>query len=152
MMSDHDIVFMQHALRLAQKAEQMGEVPVGAVLVLKNQVIAEGWNQSIQSHDPSAHAEMIALRFAAQFCQNYRLNHTTLYVTLEPCVMCVGAMIHARVKRLVFGAHDPKTGAVCSVFKLLDDPRHNHWIDWSGGMNEIECAELLKSFFQKRRM
>src|SRR3989338_10397840 len=131
---EHDQKFMYHALQLAKKAEQMGEVPVGAIIVCDNTMIAEGFNQPIQNHDPSAHAEMMALRNAAQTIKNYRLKNTTLYVTLEPCVMCVGAMIHARIERLVFGAFDLKTGAVKSVFKLLDDLRHNHRIVWEGGV------------------
>lgn len=142
---------MQHALMLAKRAEKIGEVPVGAIIVHDNKIIAEGFNQPIQNHDPSAHAEVIALRNAAQHIKNYRLNNTTLYVTLEPCAMCVGAMIHARIERLVFGAFDLKTGAVESAFQLLDDPRHNHLIKWTGSVLEDECAEVLKAFFQARR-
>lgn len=142
---------MQHALSLAKKAEAEGEVPVGAVLVCDNQIIAEGWNQPIQRHDPSAHAEILALRNASNNNFNYRLNHTTLYVTLEPCAMCVGAMIHARVERLVFGAWDQKAGAVHSVFQLIDDARHNHAIEWRGGMLADECGAMLKNFFKQKR-
>lgn len=149
---EQDKQFMQHALLLAQKAESVGEVPVGAVIVHEHNIIAEGWNQPIQSHDPSAHAEMIALRKAAKVLQNYRLNNTTLYVTLEPCLMCVGAMIHARIDRLVFGADDPKTGAVKSVFQFLDDAQHNHIILWEGGVCSDECGAVLKAFFKQRRM
>ena len=144
-------VFIQYALSLAKKAEKEGEVPVGAVIVCDNKIMAEGWNQPIQLHDPSAHAEMMVLRKAAQHIGNYRLKNTTLYVTLEPCAMCVGAMIHARIERLVFGAYDPKAGAVKSVFQLLDDSRHNHAIQWEGGVCANECAAILKSFFQARR-
>jgi len=147
-----DIEFMQHALTLAQRAESEGEVPVGAVIAYENKIIAQGWNQPVQSHDPSAHAEMIVLRKASTVLQNYRLKNTTLYVTLEPCSMCVGAMIHARIERLVFGAYDPKTGAVKSVFQLLNDPRHNHIIFWEGGVCVDECAAILKRFFKHKRM
>jgi len=143
---------MQHALTLAQRAESEGEVPVGAVIAYENKIIAQGWNQPVQSHDPSAHAEMIVLRKASTVLQNYRLKNTTLYVTLEPCSMCVGAMIHARIERLVFGAYDPKTGAVKSVFQLLNDPRHNHIIFWEGGVCVDECAAILKRFFKHKRM
>jgi tRNA(adenine34) deaminase len=146
-----DEQFIQHALCLAKKAEEEGEVPVGAVIVYDNQVIAEGWNQPIQLHDPSAHAEMRAMRKAAEHIGNYRLKGVTLYVTLEPCAMCVGAMIHARIDRLVFGAFDPKAGAVSSVFHLLGDTRHNHQIDWKGGVMSDECGSILKAFFKRKR-
>lgn len=142
---------MWHALRLAQRAEQQGEVPVGAVLVQDNRCIAEGWNQPIQLHDPTAHAEMQALRKAGQAIKNYRLIDTTLYVTLEPCVMCMGAIAHARVRRLVFGAYDPKRGAVCHALQLSDAPFLNHKIDWLGGVLQANCAELLTDFFKSRR-
>ena len=142
---------MQHALKLARQAAATDEVPVGAVIVKDNQLIAEGWNHPIQLHDPSAHAEMIALRAAGLMLNNYRLLDTTLYVTLEPCVMCVGAMIHARVGRVVFGAYDAKTGAAGSMFDLLQSEKHNHKIDVLGGVLEIECRELLQNFFKKKR-
>lgn len=148
-MTDED--WMWHALRLAQRAEQQGEVPVGALLVYDNHCIAEGWNQPIQSNDPTAHAEMVALRKAGQLLQNYRLIDTTLYVTLEPCVMCMGAIAHARVKRLVFGAFDPKRGAVCHALQLSAAPFLNHRVEWSGGILELNCAELLTDFFKARR-
>lgn len=144
--------WMRYALSLAKKAEQANEVPVGAVIVRNNELISEGWNQPIFSHDPSAHAEMIAIRKAGELSQNYRLTDCTLYVTLEPCSMCVGAMIHARIGRLVFGALDSKTGAVQSVFRLIDDPRHNHFIQWEGGVLADECGAILKAFFQARRL
>src|SRR3990167_2211042 len=147
----NDEYYMQQALLLAKQAEKEGEVPVGAVIVCDDEIIASGWNQPIQLHDPSAHAEMMALRLAAKKIENYRLKNTTLYVTLEPCSMCVGAMIHARIERLVFGAYDPKTGAVKSVFQLLNDPRHNHIIFWEGGVCVDECAAILKNFFKQRR-
>lgn len=148
-MTDED--WMWHALRLAQRAEQQGEVPVGAVLVKDSHSIAEGWNQPIQNHDPTAHAEMQALRLAGRSLQNYRLIDTTLYVTLEPCVMCMGAIAHARVKRLVFGAYDPKRGAVCNALQLSDAAFLNHKIDWLGGVLQANCAELLSDFFKARR-
>lgn len=146
-----DEYFMQHALTLAKRAESEGEVPVGAVLIKDDCIIAQGWNQPIQSHNPTAHAEIIALRNAAEKLKNYRLNQTTLYVTLEPCVMCVGAMIHARINRLVFAATDPKTGAVCSVFHLLDAAYHNHRVQWTGDICAQESAAILTAFFKVRR-
>ena len=142
---------MRHAIRLAQRAEQQGEVPVGAIVVKDNQCIAEGWNIPITSHDPTAHAEVIALRSAGIQVANYRLNDATLYVTLEPCVMCMGAMSHARIKRLVFGAYDPKRGAVCNALSLTDASFLNHRISWDGGVLETECSEMLKDFFKARR-
>lgn len=146
-----DAEWMRHAIRLAQRAEQQGEVPVGALVVLDNRCIAEGWNQPIQDHDPTAHAEIVALRKAGRRLGNYRLIDTTLYVTLEPCVMCMGAIAHARVQRLVFGAFDPKRGAVCHALNLSDAPFLNHRIDWTGGVLEQPCAELLTDFFRARR-
>lgn len=152
MITQHDDYFMQQALSLATLAEKAGEVPVGAVVVHNDEIIAKGWNQPIELHDPSAHAEIIAMRNAAKKLGNYRLNQCTLYVTLEPCSMCVGAMIHARIGRLVFGALDAKAGAVKSVFRLIDDPRHNHAIIWEGGVLANECSSILKAFFQARRL
>jgi tRNA(adenine34) deaminase len=146
-----DEAWMRYAFRLAQRAEQLGEVPVGAIVVKDDHCIAEGWNSSIAMHDPTAHAEMVALRKAGQALENYRLCDATLYVTLEPCVMCMGAISHARVKRLVFGAFDPKRGAVCHALSLSDVSFLNHRIDWVGGILEIECSELLSSFFRGRR-
>jgi len=142
---------MSFALELAQKAEQAGEVPIGAVVVYKNEIIGEGWNQPISQKDPSAHAEIMAMRDAAQTVGNYRLVDTTLYVTLEPCSMCVGAMVHARINRLVFGAFDRKTGAVTSVINLLDSQIHNHRVEWQAGILETECSKMLKEFFQEKR-
>lgn len=129
----------------------MGEVPVGAVLVLDNDCVAEAWNQPIAAHDPAAHAEMLALRQAGQKLGNYRLNDTTLYVTLEPCAMCAGAIIHARVARVVFGATDPRAGAGGSVFQILDSDKLNHRVRITGGVLETACTEILQDFFQKRR-
>jgi len=142
---------MRHAIRLAQRAEQQGEVPVGAIVVRDNRCIAEGWNIPITSHDPTAHAEVVAMRGAGVHVQNYRLNDATLYVTLEPCVMCIGAMSHARIKRLVFGAYDPKRGAVCNALSLTDAPFLNHRISWDGGVLETECSDMLRDFFKARR-
>ncbi len=142
---------MRYAIRLAQRAEQQGEVPVGAIVVKGGRCIAEGWNIPITSHDPTAHAEVIALRGAGIHVENYRLNDATLYVTLEPCVMCMGAMSHARIKRLVFGAYDPKRGAVCNALSLTDASFLNHRISWDGGVLETECSEMLRDFFKARR-
>ena len=142
---------MRYAFRLAQRAEQQGEVPVGAVVVKDEQCIAEGWNSSIATHDPTAHAEIMALRKAGLALENYRLTGATLYVTLEPCVMCMGAISHARVERLVFGAFDPKRGAVCHALSLSDASFLNHRINWVGGVLEIDCSELLRDFFRARR-
>jgi len=146
-----DQFWMQHALALARQAAAEGEVPVGAVLVRNNEVIGEGWNRPIASHDPTGHAEINALRSAADRIGNYRLVDTTLYVTLEPCVMCAGAIIHARVKRLVYGVTEPKTGAVVSVFDVLTDQRHNHRPAVTGGVMAEQCARLLLDFFKTRR-
>ncbi len=143
--------FMQRALQLAEKAQAQGEVPVGAVLVKDQKIIGEGWNQPITLHDPSAHAEMLAIRAAGQQMNNYRLPDTTLYVTLEPCPMCAGLMIHSRIKRVVFGAYDPKTGAAGSQFSLLQDEKHNHHTEVQGGVLQEACADILKNFFRQRR-
>ena len=143
--------WMSEALRQARHAEAGQEVPVGAVVVHQGQIVGQGCNRSITDSDPSAHAEIIAMRAAARSFNNYRLLDTTLFVTLEPCVMCVGAMLHARIKRLVFGAYDPKTGAAGSVFDLVTDSRHNHAVEVTGGVLEQECSRLLKDFFQERR-
>jgi tRNA(adenine34) deaminase len=137
-MSDEE--WMRYAIRLAQRAEQEGEVPIGALVVQHDLCIATGWNQSIQNHDPSAHAEIVAVRKAGLALQNYRQPEATLYVTLEPCVMCMGALAQARIKRLVFGAYDPKRGAVCNALQLSDAPFLNHRIDWQGGVLEQSCA------------
>ena len=142
---------MRYAIRLAQRAEQQGEVPVGAIVVKDDRCIAEGWNIPITSHDPTAHAEVVAMRGAGVFMENYRLTDATLYVTLEPCVMCMGAMSHARIKRLVFGAYDPKRGAVCNALSLTDASFLNHRISWDGGVLETECSEMLRDFFKARR-
>ena len=143
--------WMRYAIRLAQRAEQQGEVPVGALVVYENRCLAEGWNQPIQNHDPTAHAEIQAVRKAGQVLNNYRLIDCTLYVTLEPCVMCMGAIAHSRIKRLVFGAFDPKRGAVCNALQLSDAPFLNHHIEWQGGILEADCASLLTDFFKAKR-
>lgn len=150
-MFNNDIDWLRHALKLAQQAEMEGEVPVGAVLVKNNELLAEGWNQPIYRSDPTAHAEMMALRKGAEIIQNYRLIDTTLYVTLEPCVMCAGAIVHARVQRVVFGAYDPKTGAAGSVFEILNSPQLNHQVQVQGGILQDECGKILQDFFKKRR-
>ncbi|MDH5446219.1 MAG: tRNA adenosine(34) deaminase TadA [Gammaproteobacteria bacterium] len=147
-----DLFWMQHALELAKRAADEGEVPVGAVLIKNNEVIGEGWNRPIASHDPSGHAEINAMRAASEKLANYRLVDSTLYVTLEPCVMCAGAIIHARIKRLVYGATEPRTGAVESVFNVLTDERHNHKVEVTGGLLGGESASLLQDFFRARRV
>lgn len=147
-----DEKWMLRALELARRAESLGEVPVGAIVVLDNECIAEGWNQPISGHDPSAHAEMIAIRTAGKKLKNYRLVNTTLYVTLEPCVMCAGAIIHARINRVVIGARDPKSGAAGSVFQLLQSEQLNHQCEITMGILQHDCAELLQDFFKQRRI
>jgi tRNA(adenine34) deaminase len=146
-----DIFWMQHALELARRAESEGEVPVGAVVVHGEQVIGEGWNRPILESDPTAHAEVMALRSAAKKINNYRLTGTTLYVTLEPCIMCSGAIIHARVKRVVYGAQDPKAGAFESAFTVLGTDSLNHQVTVDKGVLADECGQILSEFFRKRR-
>ncbi|MDH5407991.1 MAG: tRNA adenosine(34) deaminase TadA [Gammaproteobacteria bacterium] len=147
-----DLFWMQRAYELAQRGAAEGEVPVGAVLVRNDEVIAEGWNRPISANDPTAHAEVNVLRAAAQQIGNYRLLNTTLYVTLEPCVMCAGALIHSRVSRLVYAAKEPRTGAVESVFDVLQDERHNHRVEVTSGVMAEECANLLQEFFRQKRL
>lgn len=142
---------MQRAFKLAEIAEEKGEVPVGAVLVKDDEVIAEGFNQTILSHDPTAHAEMVALREAGRQLENYRLVDTTLYVTLEPCAMCAMALVHARVSRVVFATEDPRTGAGGSVLNILKHQSFNHHCDVDSGLLKEQCSEQLKSFFKKKR-
>jgi tRNA(adenine34) deaminase len=146
-----DIDFMRHALGLARRAGDDGEVPVGAVVVQNGAIIGEGWNRPIVLSDPTAHAEIMALRAAALLLGNYRLGGTTLYVTLEPCAMCIGGAINARVSRVVFGAWDAKAGACGSVLYLPREPRLAHRVDVFGGVSSEECSELLRSFFEARR-
>jgi len=142
---------MRAALELARQAAQAGEVPVGAVVVKDGEIVGRGYNAPISRHDPSAHAEMVALRDAAQHVGNYRLVGCELFVTLEPCVMCVGAMFHARIARVVFGARDPKTGAAGSVFNLFAETRLNHHARTHGGVLAEECGKVLSDFFAMRR-
>ncbi len=149
--SERDLRFMALAQAAAEEARAAGEVPVGAVLVRGDEVIARGFNHPIGGHDPSAHAEMVALRHAAQIVANYRLPGCELYVTLEPCLMCAGAIMHARIARVVFGARDPKTGACGSVVDAFANPQLNHHTTVMGGVREDECAAALKSFFAERR-
>jgi len=146
-----DAEWMAQALALARRAEAAGEVPVGAVLVRDGELLGEGWNRPIGGHDPTAHAEIEALRRAARRVGNYRLPDSTLYVTLEPCPMCAGALVHARVARVVYGAADPRTGAGGSVFNILQDERLNHRAEVLGGVEAEACAELLRGFFRARR-
>jgi len=143
--------WMQHAIMLAGRAEAIDEVPVGAVVVLDGEIIGEGWNQAINLHDATAHAEIIALRAAGKTVSNYRLIDATLYVTLEPCSMCAGAMVHSRVKRLVYGAVDLKTGAAGSVFNLVEHAQLNHQIEVRSGVFASETGALLSNFFKRRR-
>ena len=142
---------MLRALELARYAEAAGEVPVGALVVLGDEVIGEGWNQPITLHDPTAHAEIVALRAAAANKKNYRLIEATLYVTLEPCAMCAGAIVQARVARVVYGASDPKAGAAGSVFNLLESSVLNHRAQVTRGVLAEECGQLLRAFFERRR-
>ncbi len=151
MSSPGDIDFMRRALELAQRAALDEEVPVGALLVLEGRVIGEGWNRPIAGQDPTAHAEIMALRAGAQHLRNYRLGGTTLYATLEPCAMCMGAVLNARVSRVVFGAWDPKAGACGSVIDLPREPKLGHGIDVFGGVCSDESAALLRNFFESRR-
>ncbi len=150
-MKPADIDFMRLALAEAAQAAERGEVPVGAVLVRDGQVIGRGFNQPISSNDPSAHAEMVALRQAASAEANYRLPGTTLYVTLEPCTMCAGLLVHSRISRLVFGASEPRSGAVISRSQVLDQSWFNHSVQVEGGVLAEECGALLTAFFKSRR-
>jgi tRNA(adenine34) deaminase len=150
--SSDDDLWMRRALALAEHARDVdGEVPVGAVLVLDGQLVGEGWNRVIVSHDPTAHAEIQALRAAGQQLGNYRFPGATLYITLEPCAMCSMALVHARVARVVYGATDPKTGAAGSVFDTLTSDRHNHRIKAEGGLHADEAGTMLREFFRSRR-
>ena len=151
MQAELDHQFMQQALDQAKLAAMAGEVPVGAVLVRDGKIISRGFNQPISNSDPSAHAEMMALRAAAHIESNYRLPGTTLYVTLEPCIMCAGAMLHARVERVVFGAADPKTGAAGSVLNVFSEKQINHQTQVEGGIMDDECGQVLRDFFKGRR-
>ena len=147
----NDEFWMRRALKLAERAQADGEVPVGAVMVKDDECIGEGWNQPISTRDPSAHAEITALRAAAGRTENYRLPGTTLYVTLEPCAMCAGAIILARVSRLVYATADPRSGAAGSVFNILQSEQLNHQVDLTAGVLELEAAAILQTFFKTRR-
>jgi tRNA(adenine34) deaminase len=150
--SSDDERFMRHALELAQRAhEEHAEVPVGAIVVVDGSIVGEGWNRTISANDPSAHAEIVALRAAGAAVGNYRLPGATLYVTLEPCAMCSGAIVHARLQRVVYAADDPKTGAAGSVFDTLVSPLHNHRVMVERGLHATEAGDLLRAFFRARR-
>jgi tRNA(adenine34) deaminase len=146
-----DMVFMQRAFELAQQAEQHNEIPVGAVVVYQGKIIAEGYNQSIMLNDPSSHAEMNAIRQAGAYLNNYRLLDCTLYVTLEPCPMCAGLLVHSRIKRLVYASKDLKTGAAGSALNLVNNPQLNHQLIVDSGVMQEDCSQLLSSFFKRRR-
>ncbi len=149
-MNDED--WMQRAYELAQKAEELDEVPVGAVIIYESKIIGEGWNQPISSNDPTAHAEIMALRDAGNNIGNYRLPDTTMYVTLEPCAMCAGAIIHARIIKLVYAVDDPKTGACGSVFDLLQSEELNHKVEIEKGVLADDCRCLIQTFFREKRL
>jgi tRNA(adenine34) deaminase len=142
---------MEEALRSAQRALEAREVPVGAVVVFQGRIVARGWNRNIADHDPTAHAEVMALRDAGAAMGNHRLVDCDLFVTIEPCAMCAGAVVHARIKRLIYGADDPKAGAIQSVMQVLNHPQLNHRVEVTGGVLAGRCAELLQTFFQNRR-
>lgn len=146
-----DEYWMNYALTLAAKAEEKGEIPVGAVLILNNEIIGEGWNHSIYQHNPTGHAEIMALQQGGQFLSNYRLLDATLYVTLEPCIMCAGAIVHSRIRRIVYGASDLKTGAAGSFIDLLRFPGLNHQVEITSGVLAESCSKVLSDFFQRRR-
>jgi len=146
-----DELWMEEALRAARRALEAGEVPVGAVVVCQGSIVGRGWNRNIADSDPSAHAEIVALRDAGTALGNHRLADCALFVTIEPCAMCAGAMVHARIKRVIYGALDPKAGAVESVMQVLNHPRLNHRMEVSGGVLAGRCAELLQDFFRNRR-
>ncbi|MCX2981761.1 tRNA-specific adenosine deaminase [Halieaceae bacterium IMCC14734] len=149
--TEADEQWMLRALALADLAADAGEVPVGAVLVQDGECVGEGWNQVISAADPTAHAEVVALRAAAAARNNYRVPNSILYVTLEPCTMCVGSLVHARVEQLVFAATEPRAGAVCSQLQLLDEAFYNHGITWRGGLLAEASSQRLRNFFRRRR-
>lgn len=152
MNNDYDDRYMKAALEQAQIAEENGDVPIGAVIVYQNQIIGKAYNQREQLQDPTAHAEIIALTQAAAFLESWRLHGCTIYVTLEPCPMCAGALVLARIDRLVYGCDDPKTGAVRSLYNIVTDERLNHTIDVTSGVLAEECSGLLQQFFRRRRI
>lgn len=143
--------WMEHALKLAERSRQEGEVPVGAVIVKEGELIAEGWNQPIDKHDATAHAEVMAIRAAGSALNNYRLPDTTLYVTLEPCTMCAGAIIHARIANVIYGAPDPRTGSAGSAINIFTADYHNHQVKVEGGVMQEDCGQILRDFFKERR-
>jgi len=149
--ANEDVRWIRHALTLAERARDADEVPIGACIVKEGTLIGEGWNRPIGTHDPTAHAEIVALRVAAARLENYRIVGATLYVTLEPCAMCASAMVHARIARLVYGADDPKAGAAGSVFDIVRSERLNHRIDCARGVLAEECGTMLTRFFAERR-
>ncbi len=151
MTTTHDELWMEEALRSAQRALEAGEVPVGAVVVCEGRIVGRGWNRNISDFDPTAHAEIVALREAGANIGNHRLSECELFVTIEPCAMCAGAVVHARIKRLVYGADDPKAGAVQSVVKVLNHPQLNHQVEVRSGVLAGRSAELLQTFFKNRR-
>ncbi len=146
-----DNPFMKRALELAKRAADRGEVPVGAVVVRNGEIIGQGHNQPIESHDPTAHAEIMAMRDASKNLSNYRLTGCDIYVTIEPCTMCVGAMVHARIRQIFFGALEPRAGALTSQLQLMEDGHFNHSILWEGGILADQCAKVLRDFFRQRR-
>ena len=151
MPSARDLSYMREALALASEAEQAGEVPVGALVVYEGEIIGRGWNKPISGHDPTAHAEIVALRQAAKQRKNYRLPGTALYVTIEPCTMCVGALVHARVDLVVFGAREPRAGAVVSSRQLSEESFYNHRLSYLEGIMAEECGAVLTDFFERKR-
>lgn len=151
MEEEKDLHWMQYALKLADKAAELGEVPVGAVIVRDNEVIGEGWNQPISTHDPTAHAEIMAIRAAAVSIGNYRLVGADLYVTLEPCSMCAGAIVHSRISRVVYGATEPKAGAIQSRQNFLENDWLNYRVEFKSGVMADECGEKISQFFRNRR-
>jgi len=150
-MTSSDELWMEEALRLAQRSLEAGEVPVGAIVLCDGKVVGRGWNRNITSADPTAHAEVVALREAGSIVGNHRLGGCELFVTIEPCAMCAGALVHARVKRLIYGADDPKAGAVISVLKVVNHPQLNHSMEVRSGVLAGRCSELVQAFFRNRR-
>ena len=146
-----DEFYMAKALQLAEQAGAIGEVPVGAILVKDGEIVGEGFNQPISGCDPTAHAEIVAMRNAAKNLNNYRLSDCDLYVTIEPCTMCVGAMVHGRIRRVLFGALEPRAGALQSQLQLMNQSHYNHSIEWQGGVLAQECGDLISSFFRRKR-
>ena len=146
-----DEIFMEEALRCAQRALEMGEVPVGAVVICDGQLVGRGWNRNLTDNDPTAHAEIVSLRDAGANVGNHRLGDCELFATIEPCAMCAGALVHARIRRLVYGSDDPKAGAVHSVLQVLNHPQLNHRMEVRGGVLAGRSAEILQEFFRKRR-